>query len=417
MTMRDLRNCGILTLALVGCLSLSSSAEVAPKEVRDPTPAWPAAIQQRNAEMKRRVDVWLAEGREARMPLHVVYFTCSDQEPFPEHRERLDRVLTEIQTWFADQHESLGFGRTTIALERDQDGKVRLHEAQLPFAVTTRRSANTRETRDECVRISRLLLGKDNIDFDNSFVLMLTTIPDDHGAAPYFGHPHQTKGSCFAVDTPWLDSKYTQTDGAKVWKGKPIGPANSALVGGIAHELVHGFGLFHCDEGPALAHFGESLMGSGNYTWRQERRGEGRGSFLLDGDAMQLIGRPPFTGRLREFDRKPEITISDLRLEALDEGPLRVSGNLQSDVPVYGLRLFDDPPGNGDYNAVAHVVLPDEQTGRFEITFRPLEAVGEHELRLYAYHVNGRWTKWTNVIIIDGAGRADLSKTAKQWSR
>lgn len=77
----------------------------------------------------------------------------------------------------------------------------------------------------------------------------------------------------------------------------PISTKRSALVGAIAHELVHGFGLRHCAEGEQLAPFGESLMGSSNYTWREERRGAGRGSFLLDNDAMQLIAWPPFTTR------------------------------------------------------------------------------------------------------------------------
>ena len=52
-------------------------------------------------------------------------------------------------------------------------------------------------------------------------------------------------------------------------------------------------------------------MGRGNYTWRQERRLEGRGSFLLDTDAMFLMARPPFTGRVRDLDKQPRARIDE----------------------------------------------------------------------------------------------------------
>lgn len=401
---------------LISCLALLIDSAHAANTTAGAAPDWPAAIRQRNAEMKRRVDTWLKGGRDQQTPLHVVYLTCQDQKPFPQHRERLNRVLTEVQAWFADQHESLGFGRATIHLNRDEDGKVRLLQGEIPFDIATRNFKNLRQTSDACVKTTRELLAKEGVDYDQAFVLILTTIPDDHRAAPFFGRPQQTRGVCFAVDTPWLDSAYTQTTGRKVWKGRPIGPANSALVGGIVHELVHGFGLYHCDENAPLKRFGESLMGSGNYTWRQEKRGEGRGTFLLDSDAMQLIARPPFARRVRDFGRAPKVSVVGLKIEqaAADKGQVRVSGRFKSDIPVYGVRLFDDPPGNRDYNAVAHVALPDEKTGAFSITFQPLQGKGEHELRLYAYHVNGHWSRWTDRIIVGDRGAIDLSKTKRR---
>ena len=89
--------------------------------------------------------------------------------------------------------------------------------------------------------------------------------------------------------------------------------------------------------------------------------------------------------------------------------------NVNSKRPVHGIRLFEDPPGNRDYNAVAHIALPDEKTGRFELTFTPLTAKGPHELRLYAYHVNGRWTRWRNTLEIGSDRKIDLSKTETRW--
>ncbi len=391
------RQFSLATLMLCVICLVPDSAYSASGE--DEAPVWPREIRQRNAEMKRRVDAWLERGRSARMPLHVIYLTCSDQSPFPEHRERLNRVLTEIQDWFASQHEAAGFGRTTFGLERDADGLVKLHEGALPFEVGSRTRNNLlNHTRHECVKIARALLSKVDVNYDRSFVLILTTIPDDHGAAPFFGNIIQDRGYCYAVDTPWLDSKYTQTAGEKVWKGKPVGPANSALIGGIAHELGHGFGLPHCDEPASQQRYGESLMGRGNYTWRQERRLEGRGSFLLDTDAMFLMARPPFTGRVRDLGKQPRARIDGLQFEQMADGRIRVTGRVESDIPAHAVKVYDDPPESNDYNAVAHVALPDESTGAFTMTFRPIRPDGKRDFRVYLYHVNGRWTRQKTTV-------------------
>ena len=312
------------------------------------TPTWPEATRARNAEMKRRVDAWLKYGKDVHMPVHVVYLSCQDQEPFPKHRERLDRVLTEIQTWLSAQHEAAGFGPVTMHLERDGDKRVKLHESKLPFDVGSRSAKNIRQTHTACIDASRMVLKKADIDYDRSFVLVITTIPDDFGAAPFFGNIIQDRGYCFAVDTPWLDSEYKKKDGPKVWKGKPVGPANSALIGGIAHELGHGLGLPHSDEPASEKSFGESLMASGNYTWRGEQRGEGKGSYLLDTDAMFLIARPPFTGRVRMFDMQPKASVGDLKFEKLDDGQVRVTGRVAKDIPAHAVKLVDAAPETRD---------------------------------------------------------------------
>lgn len=399
-------------LIAMSILLTSTSLWAAASDPKPVVPTWPKEAKQRNAEMKRRVDAWLAKGKQARMPLHVVYLSCNDQKPFDQYRERLNRVLSEVQTWLADQHDAAGFGRTTVQFERDDDGLVKLHVSKLPFAVGSRNARNIRQTHHLCNVEAKKVLAKAGVNFDRSFVLVLTTIPDDRGAAPFFGVILQDRGYCFAVDAPWVDSQYTKTDGQAVWKGKRAGPANSALIGGIAHELGHGLGLPHSDEPASEKAFGESLMASGNYSWREEKRNpRSRGSYLLDTDAMLLIARPPFTGRVRDFDKQPKAQLKNVKFETLKDGQVRVSGRVLSDIPAHAVKLYDDPPGGGDYNSVAHAALPDEKTGAFTITFRPLKAKGAHQLRLYLYHVNGRWTKRQTAMAVDASGAADLSKT------
>jgi hypothetical protein len=245
-------------------------------------------------------------------------------------------------------------------------------------------------------------------------VLVITTIPDDHGAAPFFGVIQQGQGHCFAVDAPWLDSNYTQADGPVVWKGKRIGAANSALIGGMAHEMGHGFGLPHSDEPAEQKSYGESLMASGNYTWREELRGRSKGSYLLDTDAMLLIARPPFTNRTRDFDKQPAAKLENVGFKVQSDGGVQVTGRIRTDIPVHAVKLFDDPPGNGDYNAVAHAALPDAKTGEFQINFKPVDAKGDHALRLLLFHVNGRWTQFNSGITIDAAGKPDLARANRE---
>ncbi|MBI1369367.1 MAG: hypothetical protein GC162_12030 [Planctomycetes bacterium] len=369
-------------------------------------------------EMKRRVDAWLNGGGEKYGPLRVVYLSCSDQEPFEGCVERIDRVLTEIQNWYAVQCESLGLGRMTFGLERDAQGRAALLLGRLPVTVGSRTRENRGQTTEACRAAARGVLAAKGVDYDHSFVLIITQIPDDEGAAPFFGNIMQDRGYCFAVDAPWFDVDYTTTTGPRVWKGKPVGPANSALIGGMAHEIGHGFGMYHSDERPEIARFGESLMASGNYTFRGALRGEKRDSFLLDTDAMYLLSRPVFEGRAREFDRRPKATLHEVKLTAEADGRVRMTGRIESDVPVYGVKLYDDPPGNPqDYDALAHAALPDESTGTFEITFKAVNEKGKHTLRLMLMHVNGRWTELRSAMTIGEDGKIDLGEVNGAWGR
>lgn len=404
-------------LAAVTIVVRHAAGADADKPAKVIAPTWPADTRARNAEMKRRVDAWLADAKDDASPIHVIYLSCSDQKPFPDYKARINRVLGEIQHWYAVQTEAEGFGRVTFNMQRDAETRIVLHEGKLPFTVASRTNKNKRETSGVCAKTARAVLAKQNIDYDKSFVFVLTTIPDDHGAAPFFGNIRQDRGYCFAVDAPWIDTNYTQKDGPRVWKGKRIGPANSALIGGMAHELGHGFGLPHSDEPAAERAYGESLMASGNYTWRGALRGEKHDSYLLDTDAMFLIARPPFTTKMRDFYKQPKTSVKDVRFERLDDGRVKVTGRIESDIPAYAVKIYDDPPGNGDYNAVAHAALPDEKTGAFEIVFKPHSAKGAHGLRLVAMHVNGRWTQVVTALHVGDNGKLDLGKANRDLGK
>ncbi len=55
----------------------------------------------------------------------------------------------------------------------------------------------------------------------------------------------------------------------------------AGLIGGTSHELGHCMGLPHgCQTVKDWEERGTSIMGSGNYLFAEELRGEGKGEFI-----------------------------------------------------------------------------------------------------------------------------------------
>ena len=80
-----------------------------------------------------------------------------------------------------------------------------------------------------------------------------------------------------------------------------LGKHNSIFIGGMAHELGHALGLPHCRGSADEAQLGTALMGSGNRTFGDEIRGEGRGTFLSRAHALRLASHPQFSNSLQGF--------------------------------------------------------------------------------------------------------------------
>ena len=59
--------------------------------------------------------------------VRVVHFVPSDRTPQRDINAKLDTLMKEVQTFFADEMERHGFGRKTFALETDAEGEVVVH--------------------------------------------------------------------------------------------------------------------------------------------------------------------------------------------------------------------------------------------------------------------------------------------------
>ena len=66
--------------------------------------------------------------------VRLIYFLPSDRAPQPDITEKLDKLVKEVQQFYADQIEHHGFGRKTFTFEKNEDGsaKVYLVEGQYP---------------------------------------------------------------------------------------------------------------------------------------------------------------------------------------------------------------------------------------------------------------------------------------------
>ena len=68
---------------------------------------------------------------EAATPLtdlvHIIYYLPKDKEPSPNITEKLDKLIREVQDFYADEMERHGFGRKTFTFETDENGKAKIY--------------------------------------------------------------------------------------------------------------------------------------------------------------------------------------------------------------------------------------------------------------------------------------------------
>lgn len=367
--------------------------------------------------LQQRIDAYHSETGGKDHKLRLVYFHPNDAPPQKDYRARLTRIMFDVRDFIAAEMKRNGFHERSINLEMDGD-QVKLHVVEGRDG-TDGYNYDQRYGAKVLQELRSALKG--TIDFDREYVLAFCGIcPKDekgvyHFRSPYYGWGNSgaRKGMCFAADCEVLDTRnftatnqtfrYTEHQGPFT---KKLSAFNILYIGGIAHELGHGLGLPHNREKPwENSQWGRALMGSGNYTYRDELVG-GKGSFLTKASALRLAAHPMFTGSDRDRFADSASEVKDLDVKRTGDG-MRIRGRVTGKPEIFAVIAYTDPDGGSNYDA--HTWLSEVKGGKFEILVRHHRR-GNHELRLNFCHLNGGFSNFKLRYTANPEGRPDIDE-------
>jgi hypothetical protein len=398
---------------LIGCLTLRPAIAPVPES-------------EQAAQALKIINAYLGP-RPAKHPklLHIVYFTPADREPQPHYRERLNPIIEDIRAFYRDNMMRLGFGPMTFDLDRDSQNQLVIHLVKGKEPERNYQKPDAEKICDECEPV----LEAAGISLENETVLIFCNLAkwDEKTKtfthhSPYYGMWSQTNGLCFAVDSVILNLDDLPQRGPMLnddeYGDMSLGKFNTIFIGGIAHELGHAFALPHCGERADEKALGTSIMGAGNHTYREERNGQGKGSFLTMASAMRLAARPLFSGSDKDMMVKGTLQQCELTLSTNVTRPdlvgrpraIRLEGTVSGSPPVYAVIAYFDSLHDGGYHSPTATAVPDAE-GRFAIEISDLLPCGDGHLRVEICHANGAVSERHLGFSADADGRVDLS----QW--
>lgn len=345
----------------------------------------------------------------------VVYFTPRDRKPAAGHPERVRRIVQTTADFYEQALAKHGFPDRRMSVARDDDGEIKIFDVVGRDLDKDYGKPDGDRIRKEVVPVLRA----DGINPEQIVMLLFCNLMDydaEKGSishhSPYYGGGTHLTGTAWQCDSEILDP-LRFTDATPILDGEygriSVGRHNSIFIGGVIHELGHALSLPHCRQRADEAKLGTALMGSGNRTFAQEKRGEGRGTFLTQAHALRLAAHPVFNKRVASTLRaRPRIETDELRVDVTEGDAIRVRGKIEASVPIHGMIAYFDPAGGGDYDATTATAVPSSD-GVYAMSSGALRPGRSGQLRLVACHVNGATTERALSYRVDRRGRPDLS--------
>ena len=418
---RDLFFASSLRVLSLGAVALAflarAHAATPPEEMATQSPAALAILEGWQKEHPER----------AERAVHLVYWTPKDREPAPRYRERLSAIFDEVRAFYAREMERNGFGPRTIRLVKESDGLCKIHLVRGAEPYASYNVESGRKIRGECVPV----LKAAGLDPEKETIVIFCNMsnwdPEKRVMSqnsPYYASGTNRNGTAWQVDSPLLDLSLLEAREPVLQDGQygRISPGryNSIFIGGIIHELGHALGLPHNRERPdQAALWGTALMGSGNRTFGEQLRGEGKGTFLTLGEALRLVAHPIFCGSVKGFEVKANAKISDAKLEAHGKS-FTFSARVTADPPVYAVIGYMDPAGGSNYDATTATAVPDRE-GRFTLDCRALKPGKGAVLHVIAAQANGAMTSFASfdrepqyAYFVENDGTVDLTAALAQ---
>jgi hypothetical protein len=374
---------------------------------------------------KAILDAWQAKDPvRAEKKVHIVYWTPSDREPAPRYQERLGAIMEDIRDFYAREMKRLGFGPLSIRLDYADGGKLKVHrvKSRKPYADFDVGSGGP--IRNECLTTLRAA----GIDAEKETIVIFCNMSNWDPAkstisqnSPYYAGGSNRQGTAWQVDSPILELGSLAKKEPRVKDGQygdiSIGRYNSIFIGGICHELGHALGLPHNRERPdEAAVFGTALMGSGNRTYGENLRGEGKGSFLTLAHGLKLASHPIFCGSVKGIDAPANAELHGVKVVNRGKG-FTYSARVTADPPPYAVLGYMDPEGGGDYDSTTCTAIPDA-AGHFTLEAGALAAGKPGVFRVVVVQANGAAssfagasTPFTYPYLVARDGSVDLSAT------